>query len=183
MLYLVESRTDELDRGPEYVTLSSKDTVRTLISELLPKVPVQSSSPFKIWKIQPGEYEGLQLPLEKFSSSGAELLEASDKSLEESLIEFHDSFVVEIQQNGKWTSEQSSSLAESIAPPPLFSTENDFFSRLASSSRDAQQRPLSPISSSSTFKVKEKQITPLKSTVFSKSKNLQEPGTLGLSNM
>lgn len=191
LLLVVETKRDEADRRPEYVTLSTKDTVKTLCRELLAKLSARRPESYKIWKMPQGEYEGVQLPADKFLSSGAELLEISDKSLEDSLIEFDDSFAVEFPQEGKWISDQLSSANEPVPIlQPLFSQDNDFFTKLGNSSRSTQQqqqpqRQWTPItSSSSSFaKSKETQITPFMSQGFSKMKVVQEPGTLGLGNM
>ncbi|KAL4073013.1 hypothetical protein V8B97DRAFT_297817 [Scleroderma yunnanense] len=185
VLLLVETRQDEVDRRPEYVTLSTKDTVKTLCRELLAKLSARTPESYRIWKMPQGEYEGIQFPAAKFASSGAELLEISDKSLEDALIEFDDPFIIELPQDGKWISDQLAATANEPDPyvPPLFSQERNFFDRLGSSSRTTQEQR-TPQSSSSTFvKSKETQITSFRSQGFAKTKVMQEPGTLGLGNM
>ncbi|KAI6120769.1 hypothetical protein EV401DRAFT_1954212 [Pisolithus croceorrhizus] len=190
VLHLVEARSDQADRRPEYVTLSTKDTVELLSKQLVARLSARSDIPYRIWKIQPGEYEGVQFPAEKLFSSGAELLEISDRTLEDSLIEFHDAFVVEFQKDGKWISDQLPPTGQPTVsePQPLFSQDNDFFSRIASSSQQsAPQRQTPPptgVTPSTSFsKAKDTQLTPFRSHVFSKAKVVQEPGTLGLANM
>ena len=187
VLVLVETKRDETDHPPKYVTLSTKDTVKALCREILAKLSAPRAESYKVWKMPQGEYEGIQLSADKFLSSGAELLEISDKSLEDSLIAFDDSFAVEFPQEGKWISDQLPS-ANELVPylQPLFSQDNDFFTKLGSSSRSTQQQqqwtPLTS-SSSSFAKSKETQITPFMSQGFSKMRAVQEPGTLGLGNM
>ncbi|KAI6149803.1 cysteine proteinase [Pisolithus tinctorius] len=190
VLHLAETKSDQTDRPPEYVTLSTKDTVTQLSRQLVARLSARSDVPYRIWRIQPGEYEGVQFPAEKLLPSGAELLEISNKTLEESLIEFHDPFVVEFQKDGKWISDQLASAAQPAVsePAPLFSQDDDFFSRLASTSQQpAQQRQTPPpttVTTNTSFsKSKDTQITTFRPRVFSKTKVVQEPGTLGLANM
>ncbi|KAI6044290.1 hypothetical protein EDC04DRAFT_2877823 [Pisolithus marmoratus] len=190
VLHLVETKSDPADRRPEYVTLSTKDTVELLSKQLVARLSARSDIPHRIWKIHPGDYEGVQFPAEKLFPSGAELLEISDKTLEDSLIEFHDPFVVEFQQDGKWVSDQLSSAAQPAVsqPEPLFSQENDFFSNIASSSqKTTQQRQTPPpatVTPNASFsKSRDTQTTPFRSQLFSQPKVAREPGTLGLANM
>ncbi|KAG6330561.1 hypothetical protein ID866_8529 [Astraeus odoratus] len=185
VLNLVETESDGPDRRPEYITLSTKDTVRTLGRELVAKLSARVNVRYKVWKMQPGEYDGVQLPLDKFGSAGAVLLEISDKTLEDSLIEFDDVFAVEFQQNGKWISEQLPTAANPSADPlPLFSSDSDFFNRLGNTLQTPQQRRTPPpVASSSSSTSRDTQMTLFKSHGFSKAKLIQEPGTLGLGNM
>ncbi|KAF9245254.1 hypothetical protein BU15DRAFT_85597 [Melanogaster broomeanus] len=167
-----------VDSGPigpphGYVTLSIKDTVRALSRELVASVSPHSSIPYRIWKIQPGEFEGSQFPASKLAAHGAELLNINDKTLEDALIEFDDPFVVEFQQGGRWIADQSSTTAPESAsasvPPPLFSSDNDFFSRLGKNS-------------TTTTRTQPRQ-TPSPAPTAGSSKAVHEPGTLGLGNM
>ncbi|KIJ20849.1 hypothetical protein PAXINDRAFT_165689 [Paxillus involutus ATCC 200175] len=191
VLSLVDSKGDGPIGPPHgYVTLSTKDTVRTLSRELVASVSARSSVPYRIWKIQPGEFEGSQFPASKLTVHGAEILNVDDKTLEEALIEFDDPFVVEFQQDGKWISDPASTpVSSSSAPPPLFGSGDDFFSRLSQNSAVAtniqpgQTRSLAPTAGSSSVKPKDSQVIPFKSFGFSKAKATQEPGTLGLGNM
>lgn len=182
MLMLAEVKLDMPGRQPEYVTLSTKDTVRTLCRELLAKLGLRTLEPYRIWKMPQGDYEGVQLSMDKFMSSGAELLEISDKTLEDAMIEFDDAFAIEYATEGKWMSDRFSITKELLDLQPLFSQENDFFSKLGSPSRATQQqkRQQTPPSSSSSFS-KSKEITPFMSQGLSRMK--VEPGTLGLGNL
>ncbi|KAF9221344.1 cysteine proteinase [Gyrodon lividus] len=194
VLSLVDLKSDG-PIGPShgYVTLSTKDTVRALSRELVANVPTRPSVPCRIWKIQPGEFEGSQFPASKLTAHGAELLIINDKTLEEALIESDDPFVVEFQQDGKWVSDQSSTpVSDSAAPsipPPLFGSGDDFFSRLGKNSvttpstQHGQTPSSTPTAGSSSVKAKDSQGTSFKSLGFSKNKAAREPGTLGLGNM
>ncbi|EIW79313.1 cysteine proteinase [Coniophora puteana RWD-64-598 SS2] len=171
---------------PCYVTLSTKDSLKRLCRELITAVSPQVNAPYRVWKVDPAELSGSQIPVSKFSSYNPKLLEESDRSLEDSLIEPDDPFVVEFQENGAWlvdATQVTSSAAD--MPPPLFSSENDFFSRLGnrSSSSFGAGTQSTLLSSTKTF-------TPAKpsastSTGFTRSLNkpIQMPGTLGLGNM
>lgn len=83
VLCLVDSQSDGPIGSPHtHVTLSTKDTVKTLAKELVATVSARSSVPHRIWKIQPGEFAGSQFP-SKLTTHGAELLEINDKTLKE----------------------------------------------------------------------------------------------------
>ncbi|KAH7927348.1 cysteine proteinase [Leucogyrophana mollusca] len=161
---------------PVFVTVSTKDSVKRLCKDLAAAVAPRPNAPYRIWKIEPAEFDGSQYPASKLISSGGELLEESDKTLEESLIEPDDPFVVEFQENGEWVVDaskviRSNSTNVTGVPPPLFSSENDFFSRLGHNLTSLPNSQVTP--------------TSFKSYGFSKasSKAVQEPGTLGLGNM
>ena len=193
-LVLVDSQSDA-PMGPphSYVTLSTKDTVSALSKELVASVSARSNAPHRIWKIQPGEYPGSQFPASKLAAHAAELLEINDKTIEDALIEFDDPFVVEFQQDGKWLADQTPTVPASTVPsvpPPLFSSENDFFSRLGKASATTsvsqvqpRQVPSPAPSAASSAKAQDSQLAPFKSFGFSKNRVSQEPGTLGLGNM
>ncbi|KIJ65708.1 hypothetical protein HYDPIDRAFT_110858 [Hydnomerulius pinastri MD-312] len=195
VLTLVDSKADGPIGPPHgYVTLSTKDTVKALSRELVASLSARSNIPYKIWKIHPGDYEGSQLPAPKLATLEPELLEIDDRTLEDALIEFDDPFVVEFQNGGKWISDQpSSAISEppTAVPPPLFSSGEDFFSRLGNNSAlvhsTQQRRTPSPApasgSGSSSAKAKDSSVTPFKSFGFPKNKTALEPGTLGLGNM
>ncbi|KAH0836640.1 hypothetical protein J3R83DRAFT_8358 [Lanmaoa asiatica] len=194
VLSLVSSQSDGPIGPPHnYVTLSTKDTVKALSRELVASVSARSNIPYRIWKIQPGEYAGSQFPALKLAAHGAELLEIDDKTLEDALIEFDDPFVVEFQQDGKWIADQMSTVPVSAAPsvpPPLFGGGEDFFSRLGKGSATTsvtqiqpRQVPSPAPSVGSSAKAQDSQVVPFKSFGFSKNRVPQEPGTLGLGNM
>ncbi|KAH7914594.1 hypothetical protein BJ138DRAFT_346574 [Hygrophoropsis aurantiaca] len=191
--------TSDVPLGPPhgYITVSTKDTVKKLCKDLAATVILHPNAPYRIWKIEPGEFDGSQYPVSKLISGGGELLEESEKNLEDSLIEPDDPFVVEFQQNGEWVVDASkvprtSSTNVTSAPPPLFSPENDFFKRLGNelttiqSSQSAQHAP-SPSFKNSSSKISENPITPPSKPfggfLKGSTKSIQRPGTLGLGNM
>ena len=193
-LSLVDSQSDGPIGPPHnYVTLSIKDTVSTLSRELLASVSAPPNVPYRIWKIQPGDYAGSQFPASKLAAHGAELLQIDDKTIEDALIDFDDPFVVEFQHDGKWLADQTPTVPASTAPsvpPPLFSENSDFFSRLTKRSATTsvsqiqpRQVPSPAPSAASSTKAQDSQLAPFKSFAFSKTKAPQEPGTLGLGNM
>lgn len=194
-LSLIDSQSDGPIGPPHsYVTLSTKDTVRALSRELVVATSLSGPSdmPYRVWKIQPGQYAGSQFPASKLATHGAELLEINDKTLEEALIDFDDPFVVEFQQGGKWIVDQTSTAPTSAAPsvpPPLFGGE-DFFSRLGKGPATTsvtqfqpRQVPSPAPSAGSSAKAQDSQVIPFKPFGFSKNRVPQEPGTLGLGNM
>ena len=191
-LSLVDSQSDGPIGPPHtYVTLSIKDTVSALGRELAASVS-GPNVPYRIWKIQPGEYAGSQLPASKLAAHGAELLDLNDKTIEDALIEFDDPFVVEFQHDGKWIADQTPTLPASATPsvpPPLFGGGDDFFTNLTKrtattsvSQVQPRQVPSPAPSAASSTKAQDSQIAPFKPFGFSKNR-VQEPGTLGLGNM
>lgn len=193
VLSLADSQSDGPIGPPHgYVTLSTKDTVKTLAKELLASLSALSNIPYRIWKLLPGEYTGSQFPVSKLATHGAELLDINDKTLEDALIDFDDPFVVEFQQDGKWIADQPATVPVSAAPsvpPPQFGGE-DFFSRLGKGPATTsvtqfqpRQVPSPAPSAGSSARAHDSQVTPFKSFGFSKNRVPQEPGTLGLGNM
>ncbi|KAG2113122.1 uncharacterized protein F5147DRAFT_62881 [Suillus discolor] len=179
-----------------YVTVSIKDPMKTLFKALVSAVTALSNVPYRIWKIEPGEFSGSHFPASKLASWGAELVsEGTDKTVEDNMIEPEDPFVVEFQENGAWIVDASQVVrapppSAVHVPPPHYSNDNDFFSRLSNQRTSAFQnsqhfRTPSPSRRGSSSKAKESSVTPFKSFGFSKgsSKIIQEPGTLGLGNM
>lgn len=179
-----------------YVTVSIKDPMKTLFKALVSAVTALSNVPYRIWKIEPGEFSGSHFPASKLASWGAELMsEGTDKTVEDNMIEPEDPFVVEFQENGAWIVDASQVVrapppSAVHVPPPHYSNDNDFFSRLSNQRTSAFQnsqhfRTPSPSRRGSSSKAKESSVTPFKSFGFSKgsSKIIQEPGTLGLGNM
>ena len=166
--------------------------MKRLSKELVASLSARSNIPFRIWKIQPGEYAGSQFPAWKLAAHGAEQLEINDKTLEDALINFDDPFVVEFQQDDKWIADQTSTVSVSVAPavpPPLFAGD-DFFSRIGKGSATTsvtqfqpRQIPSPAPSAGSSARAQNSQVAPFKSFGFSKNRLLQEPGTLGLGNM
>jgi ubiquitin carboxyl-terminal hydrolase 4/11/15 len=172
--------------------------MKTLFKALVSAVTARSNVPHRIWKIEPGEFLGSHFPVSKLASWGAELVsEGTDKTVEDNMIESDDPFVVEFQEDGAWIADASQVVrapppppSAVHVPPPLFSNDNDFFSRLSNQRMSAFQntqpfRTPSPSRRGSSSKAKESSVAPFKSFGFSKgsSKIIQEPGTLGLGNM
>jgi len=177
-----------------YVTVSIRDTMKTLCKALVSAVTPRINIPYRIWKIECGDFPGSQFPTSKLASSGAELVEETDKTVEENMIQPDDPFVVEFQENGSWIVDASQIVPPpppSIhapppgVPPPLFGPGSDFFANLNNNrtSFSSIQSP-SPLQHSSSSKANESSVVPFKSG-FSKTgrKTVQEPGTLGLGNM
>lgn len=200
VLVLKDLGPDAEITGPphSYATVSIKDSMKSLSKALLSAVTARSNVPYRIWKLEPGEFPGSHFPASKLGSWGAELVsEGTDRTVEDNMIEHEDPFVVEFQENGAWIVDASQvvrppppSAVHVHVPPPLFSNENDFFGRLSNQRTSAYQstqpfRTPSPSRRGSSSKAKESSVAPFKSFGFSKgsSKIIQEPGTLGLGNM
>ena len=177
---------------PRYVCLSCKDSVKTLCKSLADVFTTKSHLPYRVWKVEGGVFDGSEYPPSKLLPGGASALEENDTTLEDALIESEDSFVVEFKEGATWIIDipqpSRSIILPSDIPPPLFSSGNDFFSRLANNSSSSSMR------TSTTDTVLPKQ-TPSSSTLLRPSvsisgfgssnnrMNSQVPGTLGLGNM
>jgi ubiquitin carboxyl-terminal hydrolase 4/11/15 len=182
--------------GPphSYVTVSIKDKMKTVCKALVSAVTARINVPYRIWRLEPGEFPGSRIPASKLVSCGAQLVdEEADKSVEDSTIFFDDPFVVEFQEHGSWIADASQIVrapAPSLhIPPPLFG-ESNFFNNLNNPTRTSFQstqslRTPSPSRRASSSKVNESAVAPYKTFGFSKTtiKTIQVPGTLGLGNM
>ncbi|EGN96654.1 hypothetical protein SERLA73DRAFT_111301 [Serpula lacrymans var. lacrymans S7.3] len=179
---LLQDTPSEKPIGPPhpYVTMSTTGSVKELSTALVKAVSIRTNAAYRIWKVEPGDFDGLQYPAAKLAQDGAVLLDDNDQSLEDACIEPDDPFVIEFQENGNWIvdasripkSNASSSLASpNGVPPPLFSSDDDFFSRLGNKLPSAQASQSTPTLSA-----------PFQSLKSSK-KAVQDPGTLGLGNM
>lgn len=191
VLVLTDLGPDADIAGPphSYATVSIKDSMKSLFKALVSAVTARSNVPYRIWKLEPGDFPGSHFPISRLISWGAELMdEETDKTVEDSMIEPEDPFVVEFQEDGAWIVDASQVVRPpppSVhGPPPLFSSENDFFTRVSNQQTSTFRTP-SPSRRGSSSKAKDTAVAPFKSSGFSKgsSKTIQEPGTLGLGNM
>ena len=200
-VFLLTAVESEMPDDPSYshIIVSSADTLSKLSKELVAEVSSDPQRPCRIWRLASTNFDRLHYPSSKLMQDGAALLKASDETLEEALIEPDDSFVVELQQNGKWIVDASevplAAISGSIQngiPQPLFHSGSDFFSRLED--KLALQPTLKPEPSPSTSKksLKPPQLKvgiarPSLATSFqhpkSNNKATQQPGTIGLGNM
>jgi ubiquitin carboxyl-terminal hydrolase 4/11/15 len=191
-LVLSKDVTDVTGLPHPYVTVSSKDTVKDLLTALASaafpwKDPSVSS---RVWKVASEDFEGSQYPLSKLDPGGSsELLFDKGQTVEEALIEPFDAFVVEFQEEGKWlvggpdeSHTNGAAIVPPEVPPPLFSAENNFFDRMSHSSSATKYNASAhrtSLAGPSTLKA----AAPIKYGSSSTRKFTEEPGTLGLGNM
>jgi ubiquitin carboxyl-terminal hydrolase 4/11/15 len=181
---------------PRYVCISSKDSLKALCKQLADAVSSSPRLPYRVWKVEGGDFDGSEYPPSKLLPGGASILEENDTSLEDALVESEDSFVVEFKEGENWIVDvprtieplSSTELLPS-APPPLFSSGDDFFSRMGNASSS------STIMMTSAAMGNDLLANPSSSTLlrpaatmdtfgsFNRRNNSQEPGTLGLGNM
>ncbi|KZT09960.1 cysteine proteinase [Laetiporus sulphureus 93-53] len=170
---------------PRTVVISVKDTVQDVHSKLPEPVLGADGRAYRIWKLTESStaWEQMSCTPEQLKQRGGIILEPSQRTVEDEMIEAGDDFVVEYQTDGHWVAEasevpsqpgiSSTSTSQSTiqAPTPrLFSSENDFFSNMQVKSSVAKP-------ALSTTKN-----GPLIHTRSAKGSS-QEPGTLGLGNM
>ncbi|KAH8093309.1 cysteine proteinase [Cristinia sonorae] len=171
--------------APAYVTVSIKDTVRSLSMTMAKAVgAADSSAPIRLWKLpEETDYPSLEYPVSELKQVGTLLDADGRKSIEDALINSGDAFVVEIRTDQGWLAPDPDSqvpVSETSTPQStrLFGTPN-FFDQLQAKSSPTSSVELSKPDSS-----------PFKPASAMKSKyNVQvkaskiDPGTLGLSNL
>jgi ubiquitin carboxyl-terminal hydrolase 4/11 len=176
-----------LDSPDLYVKSSEAQLVKDLLPIAALTADPSTSAGYRVWKVQlPKPEGGSEFPKRKFVELGAELVEPSDKTLSDSLIDSEHSFVVEFNKYGSWIVDvppakalhgngaDASSSSTHFAPPPLFG-QGDFFGRME------QSRP--PSLNSNGVPSSSALLKPATFTPNIRKKPAQTPGTLGLGNM
>lgn len=147
----------------------------------------KSKSPVaRIWKLVGQSYEGSSYPSSRLVEDKAEILNPSDQTLEEALIEPEDAFVVEFYRDGAWIVDAENLPGTVLGPPPpLFGSGSSFFDKMSSIKKT------DGVSGSGSLKFTSSQGS--KATIgygksfgsggSGSSQKIQEPGTLGLGNM
>lgn len=190
VLTLQKSESTLISGPPHlYVTTSITDTVAHLCTILISAVNSGMNKPARVWSIDSTEFGGSLYPSSRLSQDDPKILYPSDQTLEEAVIESDDAFVVEFQENGFFIAdprEKSSKSTLSSVPPPLFSSDTDFFSQKFGSSSSSTSTSSKFTSSSA---VNTKAIPGLfkantyGSSTTTRNQTVHEPGTLGLGNM
>lgn len=189
-LLLSKSDTTDITGSPHvYVTVSITDTVQHLCESLASAVSSQPFENARIWKIEGREFAGSIYPTGRLHLDGPEILKPSDQTLEDAMIEPEDAFVVEFKDDHglflidleKFPGKSiSSSGTELEGPPPIFSSENDFFARMTQKSgAPAGSSKLASSSKSTPYTYKPSGF----SSTATRNQTVTEPGTLGLGNM
>ncbi|KAI0629147.1 cysteine proteinase [Trametes polyzona] len=179
---------------PHEVTVSSTDSVRGARQAFATAVnPAKASSgEFRVWKISAdASTDQLLFPVDRLRTCGAALLEDSENTVGDELVDSSEVFVVELMHRDKWQIEASdvappldATPAGSVPPPPppstqpgpLFGSGPDFFTTLQQKKAPAAE------TSSSTFK-SGPVVTVSKPGPSTRPKAQHDPGTLGLGNM
>lgn len=171
--------------------LSVEGSEAQLVKDLLPTLArtadPSTSEDYRVWKVQQTEPDdGDEFPKGKLVDLGAQILEFSDKTLSDALIDSEHSFIVQFKKDGAWVMDVPPAKAlhgngpdtsSSLFHPaqPLFGQSADFFSRLA------QSRPTMIVNGVPASSALLKPAVPISSTV--RKKPAQAPGLLGLGNM
>jgi ubiquitin carboxyl-terminal hydrolase 4/11/15 len=181
-------------KPPQYVSLSSKDTVRVLCKRLADTFPDHIHLPSRIWLVDDSDPEGADYPTHELAKHATKILEESEQTIEEALLDTGAVFVVEFKIRSEWMIDSSKVLGKrsvianaSITPAPLFSSENDFFSRLGRSPSSPSTSKIHLPSESSDLTSRFPATSPFsRSFALGPSNSLirvQDPGTIGLGNM
>jgi len=176
---------------PATVTLSAADSVKTLFRHLANAFPTYANLPFRIWLIEAQDLEGSVYPISKLLTVGATLVPEINKSIEAAALGSGDTFVVEFKHGSDWVVHESKVKPEGTSfvmtadvPPPLFSSENDFFSRFSKGSSSPKPKTTSTITNHIMSKLSSSGFAGSSSFGSSNIHNkFQEPGTIGLGNM
>lgn len=195
-LLLVQSNDPAITgSGKPPLTLSAETTVGDLRRRLIQTFTSgDAHPPFRVWRlVHPRTaVTGLQYPTSRLLEVGGELLADEDsKTLEDVLIQSGDMLAIEIAQDGNWLVDTSKvppagdpEATQEELPPPLFTSENNFFNRMQTKSGSGPAPASSrvttrdAISTSSAFS----KYAPISRLADGGAKN-RNPGTLGLGNM
>ncbi|EMD38909.1 hypothetical protein CERSUDRAFT_104201 [Gelatoporia subvermispora B] len=179
---------------PREVTISSQDTMIAVyrsFAEEFAKTEVDQRK-YRVWKLADGaSHNNIRYTPDLLKLHGATLLQPSEKTVGEELIEAGDGFVVEFQGSDQWVVDAAeipasgslgtSQETETAAPSqPLFSDGSDFFSSLQLQKRSTSPKQEST-SLSSAFSPRRMWSDP-DSSAKANAKTVV-PGTLGLGNM
>ncbi|THH01060.1 hypothetical protein EW026_g1582 [Hermanssonia centrifuga] len=177
------------------IVVSSTDSVSALRQAIL-RTQFSTNSPedgYRIWKVEDVPETQTYFTERQLRELGGSILEDSDKTVEEALIESGDHFILEVVKEGKWIvldSEIPKSKESSPAPPstqttastsgPIFSSNNNWLDKLQQKTSPSTRtfpsssslKPAAPIKTGSLLK-----------DPRSSKGSKQVPGTLGLGNM
>lgn len=192
-LRLVKSSDHSLSgTASKLVSCSSDSTVDELRRMLLEAVFPEPAEHWRVWTVlhPRTEIQGLYYPTARLLEAGGELLlPDSTKTIEQALIQPGDVFVVEVQDAGtsEWLVDEKAvpvpGQSQKEAPLPLFSSENDFFSRMEQKNKIGPANFVSASKSVSAAAVQSgKTLAPNKALTTTTSKP-RTPGTMGLGNM
>lgn len=158
-----------------------KELQRAIVDSLSDTAPADTES--RIWKVADGTpvNNELKYSVDLLKTWGATLIEPTDLTVEDEMIDTGDVFVVEYSSMGTWLIDPAEVSGEQGAqpsePPALFNTDNDFFSQVQKKSAlPTVVAPSTALKPSVTIKAGPS------TTVRYKQPSI-EPGTLGLGNM
>jgi ubiquitin carboxyl-terminal hydrolase 4/11 len=166
-----------------YITLSSHDNLRSFTQKVAKSVSPTTGymGPYRIWKVDTNadnfDFDYSQYPLSQLDQDEKNIINGSDQTIEEALLETDDAFAVEFKGEQHWLV----NLANQPAPAPLFNSNEGFFNRMG-------PKPLTPTTKSydtsiTTFSNKSTPTTGISGKVNGILSKTLEPGTLGLGNM
>ncbi|KAL0065156.1 hypothetical protein AAF712_007826 [Marasmius tenuissimus] len=182
VLRLTDGPAEKTDSpSHQYVTLSARDTIKTLCHALAKAVSPTSGfmGPHRIWALDPSngdiDFNYKEYPALELDPSVHKIVEASQQEIDD-VYEPEYPFVVEFKGDHGWIVD----IPDDKKPPaPLFNSNDGFFNAMSSNSVARPSTALTTFGSKSTI---------ASSSTTGKSLNGNigkaiEPGTLGLGNM
>lgn len=156
------------------ITISASATVR----DLHKAIHALYNAPnvlFRVWSVtdvsEDVPYEASRL---KQEDQGPKLWSETDDLLEQKFVITGDSFAAEFQKDGEWPSDV---VPKNHTPVPLFGGGNDFFGKMQEKTLGSKTNDSKPATATSS------KVSLWKNSTPTSSKRVQDPGTLGLSNM
>jgi len=182
VLLLTDGPAEKTDSpSHKYVTLSARDTVKTLCNALAKAVSPTSGfmGPYRVWAIDPSnddvDFNYKQYPALKLDTSVHKVVDQQSLQEIDDVYEPEYPFVVEFKGDHNWIID----VADDKKPPvPLFNSNDGFFNKMSGNSVARPSTALTTFGSKSA----------ITSATTGKSLNggvgkAMEPGTLGLGNM
>lgn len=121
------------------IEISAGQNISDLCTKLASAIApgTETQSPYRIWRISLASEDNDDIDFlpSQLSTSEANIIEESTKTLEEEGIESGDAFVVEFKQTSGWVVELPKATQKAISDSsrPLFNSSENFFNKLSSS--------------------------------------------------
>jgi len=171
--------------------ISATDSITSLckhLASLVSQFPDNHDlPPYRIWRLENlnDDQTALEISSHNFEAdaTGARIIEASSKTLEEEGIQTDDCFAVEFKKPGGWIVKEAPKVPITVlgrpgVPAPIFRSNEGFFNRMNTSTAQSSSTAVTSITSTNDSY---DSLTPVGK--WKKKEKSFEPGTVGLGNM